>query len=69
MTVFSRPQVLFKVAKLKNSPGDQNQEDSCVLAEGEQQDDVKVMHIDMTNGAATFLNHGTLQQVSLTDLK
>ena len=69
MTVFGRPQALFKVAPQKDSPGVRSQEDAYVLAEGEQQDDVKVMHIDMTEETVTFSNHGTLQQILLTGRK
>jgi hypothetical protein len=69
MTVFGRPQALYRVATQKNSPGTRGQDECCVFAEGEGLDGVKVMHIDMTSKTVTFSNHGTLQKISLTDLK
>jgi len=69
MTVFGRPQALFKVAAQKDSPRVRSQEDAYVLAEGERQDEVKVMHIDMIEETVTFSNHGVLQQIPLTGRK
>jgi hypothetical protein len=65
MTIFGRVQVLFKVVTLQNSPGSRSGESYCVLAEGEQEDGVKVVKIDSENRTITFNNHGTVQQIPL----
>jgi len=63
MTIFSRPQFLFKLV-LPAAPGVKAREVNCVLAEGEQQEGVEVIRIDVSTGTATVDNHGTLQQIS-----
>jgi len=67
MTVFGRPQVLFKAVKSPTVGG--FAENVFVLGEGEGEDDIKIVQIDMTAKMVTFNNHGTLQQISLTDRK
>ncbi|HEX4350042.1 MAG TPA: hypothetical protein VH251_06635 [Verrucomicrobiae bacterium] len=67
MTVFGRPQVLFKAARSPTAGG--LTENVFVLGESEKGDDITVVQIDMTAKTVTFSNHGTLQQISLTDRK
>jgi len=62
MSIFGQLQVLFKVAP--NKPG--GKEESYVLSEGQQQDDIEVTHIDEQGGIVTFDNHGTVQSIPLT---
>jgi hypothetical protein len=69
MTVFGRPQVLFKVAMPKTPPGNNLAESFFVMGEGEREYDIKVVQIDLTTETVAFLNRGTLQQISLTDRK
>jgi hypothetical protein len=66
-TLFGRPQVLFKVVTLQNSPGAQTKQSFYDLAEGEEEDGVQVTHIDMTAGAVTFDNHGVIQNLPLAN--
>ena len=66
-TIFGQQQVLFKVVTLQNSPGAQTKQSFYILAEGEQQDGVRVTHIDMITGTVTFNNHGTIQELPLTN--
>jgi len=69
MTILGRAQVLFKVVTLENSPGVQTKSASYIMAEGEQACDVEVIHIDMINRTVTFNNHGTLQEIPLTNVQ
>ena len=69
MTVFGRPQALFKVVMPKTPAGNHPVENFFVMGEGQREYDIKVVQIDMTSETATFLNHDTLQQISLTDQK
>jgi hypothetical protein len=66
MTIFGRVQALYKVAN-KPKPGQPAKEDSYVLGEGERQDDIEVTKIDLPDRKVTFNNHGTLQDIDLTD--
>ena len=56
--------VLFKV-RTPAAPGQQAMEKSCILGEGERQDEVEVLVIDETTGTVRFNNHGTIQTLSL----
>ena len=69
MTVFGRPQALFKVVMPKTLAGNNSAENFFVMGEGEREYDIKVVQIDMTSETVTFSNRGTLQQISLTDQK
>ena len=69
MTVFGRPQVLFKAVEQKSPAAGGLAESFFVMGEGEREYDIKVVRIDMTSETVTFSNHGTLQQISLTDQK
>jgi hypothetical protein len=66
MTLFGKPQVLFKFT-LKAPAGQQPKEESFVLSEGERQEDVEVTKIDMVGKTASFINHGIAQDVALSD--
>lgn len=66
MTLFGKPQVLFKFTP-KTSAGQQPKETSLVLGEGERQEEVEVTKIDMQGHMASFINHGIAQDVALSD--
>ncbi len=66
MTIFGRDQALYKVAS-KPKPGQPAKEDSYVLGENERQDDIEVVKINRDSNVVTFNNHGTQQEVQLTD--
>jgi len=63
MSVFGQWQVLFKVSLPR--PGQPAKEYTYVLGEGQQQDDIGVVHIDEAAGRVTFNNHGILQDIPL----
>jgi len=65
MTIFGQLQVLFKVAPVKPGPG--AKEESYVLSEGQQQDDIEVTQINEKAGIITFNNHGTVQTLPLAN--
>jgi len=60
MAMGGAPQVLFHVV----NPGS-TVAYSYSLAEGDERDGIKVIAIDQANGAVTFDNHGTVQQIGL----
>ncbi len=62
ITVFGCAQVLFKTAA-PVKVGEQ----AYLLAEGQRQDDIAVVHIDANSGLITFNNHGRLQDIPLPD--
>src|SRR5450756_1274162 len=66
MTLFGKPQVLFKFTP-KALPGQPAKEESFVLGEGERQEEVEVTKIDMVAHSASFINHGIAQEVALSD--
>ncbi len=66
MTIFGRDQALYKVAT-KPKPGQPAKEDSYVLGENERQDEIEVVKINRQDNTVTFNNHGTEQEVQLTD--
>ncbi len=68
VTIFGRPQAIFKVAN-KPKPGQPQKDDSYVLAEGEMQDEITVVKINPVDGLITFNNHGTIQELALTPAK
>jgi len=67
MSIFGKPQVLFKYA-LKALPGQQPKEQSGVLGEGERQDDIEVTKIDMVGRMVSFVNHGIAQDIPVADV-
>ncbi len=66
MSVYGRMQVLFR-AVIPPKPGQPGREQSYILGEGQQQDDIEVEKINETAGAVTFNNHGTIQDLLLSD--
>jgi len=65
MSILGQLQVLFKVAP---KPGEKDaKEQSYVLSEGQQQDDIEVVHIDEKESLVTFNNHGTVQELPLAN--
>jgi len=68
MTVFGRPQVLFKMS-IPATPGTKAGELYFVLGEGEQEEGVTIIKINTVTGMVTFDNQGTLQQIPLENRK
>ena len=66
MSIFGKLQALFKVTP-KALPGQPAKDISCVLAEGERQDEIEVVKIDDEKRMITFNNHGTVQELALVD--
>jgi hypothetical protein len=64
MTIFGTPQVLFNVDVPPRPPAPATQK-SYILSEGQQEDDIEVVHIDEKNGVVTFNNHGVVQEIPL----
>jgi len=64
MTIFGSTQVIFKVAA-KPKPGQPAKEDSHVLREGEREDDIEVVKINVKDSIITFNNHGKIQELPL----
>jgi hypothetical protein len=65
MTIFGRPQALFKTITGDDRPGWPAKEESYLLAEGETKDDIEVRHIDVNAAVVTFNNHGTIEVIPL----
>jgi hypothetical protein len=59
-------EVLFKVAG-GNRDGKQWREESYILTEGQEQDGVGVVAIDVSKGIVMFNNHGVRQDIALTN--
>lgn len=64
MGVYGHLQVLFKVV-IPPKPGQPGKEQSYILGESQQQDDIEVTKIDDQAGIVTFNNHGTVQALPL----
>ena len=64
MTIFGKLQALFNVAQPPKA-GQPAHDESYVLTEGEQQDDIEVTKIDEKGGVVTFNNHGVIQELPL----
>ena len=64
MTIFGKLQALFNVAQPAKA-GQPAHDESYVLTEGEQQDDIEVTKIDEKGGVVTFNNHGVIQELPL----
>jgi len=67
-SLFGPVQVLFKVVSPVKSAGNQTSETTYLLSEGQQLDDIEVIHIDSKAGLVIFKNHGTVQSISLTNV-
>jgi len=63
-TIFGPAEALYKVAGVVRD-GKPPQDESYILTEGEGQDDVNVMRIDVKKGIVTFNNHGVTQDIPL----
>jgi hypothetical protein len=68
MSIFGKDQALFKVAHTAKH-GQPAKEDSYVLAEGEGQDGITVVKINLLNGIITFDTHGITQELALLPAK
>lgn len=64
-TIFGPSEALYKVAG-HGQPGQPPvAEESYILQEGQEQDDVTVKAIDVKKGMVTFINHGVTQDILL----
>lgn len=63
-TIFGPSEALYKVSGVPQ-PGKPPKDESYILKEGEEQDDVAVQRIDVAKGIVTFNNHGTVQDIPL----
>ena len=68
MTVFGELQALFKVS-LPGKGGQAAKDQSYMLSEGQRQDDIEVVKIDVKAATITFNNHGTEQEIPLETAK
>lgn len=66
MNLLGKPGVLFKIS-LPAGAGQPATEIPCVLAEGEQQNDVKLIRFNKHAMIVIFNNHGIIQEIPLTD--
>lgn len=66
MTIFGPTQALFKVAGVVRGNA-RPQDESYILTEGQEQDDVVVTKIDVKKQIVTFTNHGVQQDIPLVD--
>jgi hypothetical protein len=64
-TIFGPAEALYKVAGVVK-PGQPPQDESYILQEGQGEDGVEVVHIDVDNGKVTFNNNGVMQDLLLT---
>lgn len=64
MDIFGKLQALFKVAMPAKGALPAHDE-SYVLSEGEQQDEIEVIKIDKKGGIITFNNHGKVEELPL----
>ncbi len=63
--ILGQMQALFKVAP---KPGAKDaKEQSYILSEGQQEDDIEVVRIDEKESLVTFNNHGTVQELPLAN--
>lgn len=65
ISILGPRQVLFKVIAAGEG-GQPSKEISYLLAEGQQQDGIQVMHIDETAALVTFNNHGVVEDIPLS---
>jgi hypothetical protein len=63
-TIFGPAEALYKVSGVAQT-GKPPKDESYILKEGEQQDDVTVQHIDIEKNIVTFNNHGVVQDIPL----
>ena len=66
MNLFGKLEVLFKIA-VKPPPGQPAKDLSSSLSEGEREYEVEVVKIDEAKRMITFINHGVVQDVPLSD--
>jgi len=66
-SISGRWQVLFSVSGPSKLPGSQTGEALYIMSEGEQRDDIKVVHIDPKACLISFDNHGIVQQIHLAE--
>jgi hypothetical protein len=65
MSIFGRLQALYKVTE--TVPGQSPKEKSYILTVGQREDDIEVVKIDDKANIVTFNNHGTVQDIPLTN--
>lgn len=65
-TILGAPEALYKVAGSRTN-GKQGQDESCILKEGQEQDEVAVISINVEKAVVTFNNHGIRQEIALAN--
>jgi hypothetical protein len=65
MSIMGQAQALFNIPPKPGLPG--AKETSYILSEGQQQDEIEVLHINEKAGMVTFNNHGVTQEVPLAN--
>jgi hypothetical protein len=66
MGVYGNYRVLFKVGGTPR-PGQAAKDHFYNLSEGQRQDDIEIVKIDVKNSLVTFKNHGTVQELPLAN--
>jgi hypothetical protein len=67
ISILGKLQVLFKVDSVAK-PGKASEEQSYILTAGQRQDDIEVVKINEKAAKVTFNNHGTIQELALTEV-
>jgi hypothetical protein len=66
ISILGKLQVLFKVESVPK-PGKPSEEEAYILTAGQRQDDIEVVKINEKAAKVTFNNHGTVQELALTE--
>ena len=68
MTIFGKNQALMKAPPLPPAkPGDQPKEQSYILAEGQRDGEIEVVHIDAERGTVKIINAGTVETLTFEE--
>ena len=65
MSIFGHLQALYKVTE--TTPGQSPKDKSYILTAGQREDDIEVVKIDDKANIVTFNNHGTIQDIPLSN--
>lgn len=65
MNLLGKPDVLCKISMPAAGPGQPAMELPCVLREGEEQGEIKLIRIDQAAGTVIFNNHEIVQEIQL----
>ncbi len=68
MTILGKNQALMKAPpRPPAKPGDQPKEQSYILAEGERDGEIEVVHIDAERGTVKIINAGTVETLTFEE--